>query len=105
MNLTEYQTKSADLDIGARAHMPGYVAVHLLGLVGEVGEVVDCLKKHYRDGTVLNRKEIIAELGDALWALSQVCSDFDISLDDVATANLDKLAHRQLMDTLSGSDR
>lgn len=44
-----------------------YLTGHLLGLVGESGEVCDLVKKHVLHGHALDREKLIKELGDVLW--------------------------------------
>lgn len=73
-----------------------------LGLVGEAGEVAEKVKKLIRDKytgtpetvTSDDRAAIQKELGDVLWYLSQLASEFSLSLGDVAQANLEKIASR-----------
>lgn len=73
-----------------------------LGLVGEAGEVAEKIKKLIRDKntdtpetvTSDSRAEIQKELGDVLWYLAQLASEFKLSLNDVASANLAKIASR-----------
>ena len=52
-------------------------ATHLaelgLGLVGDVGEVADLLKKYLRDG-VLDRDHLAHELGDVLYYWARLCA-------------------------------
>lgn len=55
----------------------------LLGLSGEFGEICEKVKKHIRDGRELDKEDLTKELGDVLWYLSAVSSDFDIKLNDV----------------------
>lgn len=78
-----------------------------LGLVGEAGEVAEKVKKIIRDNngqfTPDIVEEIKKELGDVLWYLSQLCSEFKVSFSDVAQNNLDKLASRELRKKLHGS--
>ena len=78
-----------------------------LGLVGEAGEVAEKVKKVLRDKDGIfdkeSKLEIKKELGDVLWYLSNLCSEFGFSLNDVAQTNLDKLSHRSLRGKLSGS--
>ena len=77
-----------------------------LGLTGEAGEVAEKIKKVLRDnnGVVddLKRQEIKKELGDVLWYLSQIATELDLSLDDVATFNVEKLNSRQERNKLPG---
>ncbi len=69
-----------------------------LGLVNEAGEVAGKIKKIFRDkdGVVsdADRDALKAELGDVLWYLTQICTNLDLSLEEVAEANLDKLFSR-----------
>ena len=78
-----------------------------LGLVGEAGEVAEKVKKVLRDknGEFDNQsKEAIKkELGDVLWYLSNLCTEFKFSLNDVALLNLEKLKLRSSRGNISGS--
>ena len=77
-----------------------------LGLTNEAGEVAGKVKKIFRDkGGVISeadRAALKSELGDVLWYLSQICTDLDLSLQEVAEDNLSKLARRQEAGTLHG---
>lgn len=77
-----------------------------LGL-GEAGEVQGKVKKIIRDagGTISEetKKEIGKELGDILWYISAMCRELGISLDDIATDNIEKLYSRQQRGVLSGN--
>ena len=77
-----------------------------LGLTGEAGEVAEKIKKVLRDnnGVIddLRRQEIKKELGDVLWYLSQITTELDLSLDDVAVFNIEKLNSRQERNKISG---
>jgi NTP pyrophosphatase (non-canonical NTP hydrolase) len=82
--------------------------LHLvLGLTGESGEVAEKFKKWIRDldsdETKLDRPSIAKELGDVLWYLAVLADYLDLSLDEIATANLAKLASRQHRGALNGS--
>jgi len=78
-----------------------------LGMIGEAGEVANKIQKIIRDDsgsiTEEKKKEIASELGDVLWFLSQMAVEFDISLDEVARLNLEKLASRAKRGQISGS--
>jgi len=77
-----------------------------LGLAGETGEVVEKVKKIFRDkGGEVNgetKKEIAKELGDVLWYLSQVATELGIPLEEVAQGNIEKLFSRLERDKISG---
>ena len=78
-----------------------------LGLVGEAGEVAEKVKKVIRDKNgIFDEKSKIGikkELGDVLWYLSNLCTEFNFSLDDVASQNLEKLRVRSAKGKISGS--
>ncbi len=77
-----------------------------LGLTGETGEIAEKIKKVLRDkGGVIDEEAkllIAKELGDVLWYLSQLATELSLSLDEVATANLEKLTSRQERGRLQG---
>jgi len=69
-----------------------------LGLVNEAGEVAGKVKKIFRDkGGQIGEAERLAlksELGDVLWYLAQICTELDLTLEEVAAYNLEKLFDR-----------
>ena len=69
-----------------------------LGLAGEAGEVVEKVKKIMRNdnGAVSDEKrtEVKKELGDVLWYVSQLATEFGITMEDVASTNVEKLRSR-----------
>lgn len=70
----------------------------LLGLGGEVGEVLEKIKKIVRNKLGSydenDRLELTKELGDVLWYISDICTNFGIDLNEVAECNINKLADR-----------
>lgn len=66
-----------------------------LGLCGEAGEVAEEIKKAIRDDgemiTPSRKQAIFLELGDVLWYLTQLANELDLSLDEIAEANLKKI--------------
>ena len=84
--------------------LPAYLT---LGLVGETGEIAEKVKKIIRneggDFSKLDREDIKRELGDVLWYLSAFAGTFDISLDDIASTNLQKLFDRQKRDAINST--
>jgi NTP pyrophosphatase (non-canonical NTP hydrolase) len=104
MNFTDYQQKSR-----ATAKYPviGHGVIYpTLGLVNEAGEVAGKIKKIFRDkdGVIgeAEKEALKAELGDVLWYIAQVCSELNLSLDEVAEANLAKLLDRQARGKIQG---
>ena len=78
-----------------------------LGLVNEAGEVAGKVKKIFRDHsgvvTQADRDALTLELGDVLWYLSELCSQLEIRLEDVAARNIEKVRGRMERGTLTGS--
>jgi NTP pyrophosphatase (non-canonical NTP hydrolase) len=74
--------------------------VPFLGIIGEVGSVVTQLKTKLRIGSshVNYKKKLAEELGDVLWYISAIATQNDLSLEDIATENLDKIRDRFLTD-------
>jgi NTP pyrophosphatase (non-canonical NTP hydrolase) len=104
MNLTDYQTKSRKT---AKYPAIGHGVIYpTLGLTNEAGEVAGKIKKIFRDkGGVIGaaeREALKSELGDVLWYLAQVCTELEISLDEVAEANIEKLYSRLARGKIGG---
>lgn len=104
-NLTKYQTESRQTYTAYTVPTPiGYLAI---GLNEEAGEVAGKIKKIYRDknGVISEpeKQELIAELGDVLWYLTQICTEIDITLEEVVTQNLQKILSRQSRKKLHGT--
>lgn len=78
----------------------------VLGLVGEAGEVAEIIKKlvrdHNTDLSKLDRENMQKELGDVLWYVATLADYLDLSLDDIATKNITKLADRKTRGVLRG---
>jgi len=105
MNFEEYQKRSRKT---AKYPNAGKDIVYpTLGLNGEAGEVAEKVKKVIRDksGKINNedRKEIEKELGDVLWYLSQLATELDLSLEEIARENIKKLFSRMERGKLAGS--
>lgn len=76
--------------------MPLYDDV-VLGLVGEVGEVVEHIKKDRRLGDKrkpLSREKLVDEGGDVLWYLTRLFGENGITLEEVMDYNIVKLTER-----------
>lgn len=73
----------------------GSLHCYLLGLVGEVGEICDSIKKteyHKREG--FDGAHLQEELGDALFYLTAVVLSSGFTLQDVVAFNVAKLEKR-----------
>ena len=75
---------------GSREELLNYT----LGLNGECGELTDIIKKWLFHGKQLNIADILYELGDVLFYLTNIAALFGFSLEDVAVNNNYKLLKR-----------
>lgn len=107
MTFDEYQAKAITTDAYGGGQQPiGSEAFinKLLGLCGESGEVADKFKKIFRnkDGEMSeeDKQEIVKELGDVLWYLSAIATYLDVSLDELAQKNIEKLLDRKNRDVI-----
>ena len=85
----------------------------LLNLVGEVGEFASKVAKQIRKEeasingnelwTPTETESLMLEAGDILWQLAGLCDVFGWSLEQVAQANLDKLASRKERGVIDGN--
>ena len=65
----------------------------LCGLASEVGEVCGIHQK-YLQGKPIDVRDLELEIGDVLWMLAELCDVYNLSLGEVAGANIDKLKKR-----------
>ena len=105
MQLSEYQEKSKVTALYPNA---GNNFIYpSLGLASETGELINKIKKVYRDNASVftdeTRDAVAGEMGDVLWYLAQIANELGLSMDDVAQANLEKLLSRKERGVLSGS--
>lgn len=74
-----------------------------LGLAGEAGEVIEKVKKAYRnDGGTFDTEGLKLELGDVLWYLSNLAFLLGLDLADVARANITKVMSRKARGVTKG---
>ena len=118
MELNEYQEKAMSTCLPSCNNF----AYMSLGLVSEVGELAGKVAKAVRkeeitlfgndlycgkhiteDGGKELHKGLIGELGDVLWFVSGICKVLGLPLEDVAEANLAKLAERKKNGTIIGN--
>lgn len=65
-----------------------------LGISEEAGEVSGLIKKASFHGHIIDQSEIAKELGDTLWYLSNIARLAGLTLEEVATTNIEKLRKR-----------
>lgn len=104
MNLEDYQKKSRKTAIYPGAGQNFYYPT--LGLAGEAGEVANKIKKVMRDKNNeldgQTKETIKGELGDVLWYVAQLATELDLSLAEIAEANIEKLYGRMERGKLGG---
>jgi NTP pyrophosphatase (non-canonical NTP hydrolase) len=87
-------------------HTDHAIVYPTLGLVNEAGEVAGKVKKIFRDknGVIgdAERAALKQELGDVLWYLAQICTELNLTLEEVAEANLEKLFSRLERNAIRG---
>lgn len=105
LTFSDYQARAA---LTAKYPNAGRNPIYpTLGLAGEAGEVCEKVKKVLRDnGGAFDIESVAAikhELGDVLWYVARLAAELGLDLDEIAAANLDKLASRQARGVLGGS--
>lgn len=106
MTFDEYQKKAVTTStIDPKSiTAPYYFA---LGLNGEAGEIAEKMKKiirnHDNDMSKLDVDDFKKELGDVLWYISMMTTQVGLSLEDVASTNLAKLADRKARDVIKST--
>jgi len=87
-------------------HTDHAIVYPTLGLANEAGEVAGKVKKIFRDKDGVigpeEREALKQELGDVLWYLAQICTELDLTLEEVAEANLTKLFSRKERGAIQG---
>lgn len=98
MDISEYQRTASETIQQSKIDAKFNETIHYLGLVGEVGSVVSEIKKYLREGSSYTKfkDQLKEELGDVLWYVSTIASNFELSLDEIATYNIIKVSDRYL---------
>lgn len=103
-NLNEYQKLSRRTAMEVHTDHP--IVYPTLGLTNEAGEFAGKVKKIFRDkhGVIgeEDRQELKKELGDVLWYLAQIATELNLSLEEIASSNLQKLFDRQARNQIQG---
>lgn len=58
------------------------------------GRICDAVKKEEYHGRLADRMMMLKELGDVLWYVSALATDYGFTLENVATGNVEKLKTR-----------
>lgn len=65
-----------------------------IGAVTESGELIDALKKTIYYGKPLDKVNIVEEVGDIMWYLALILRELDMTFEDAAQININKLRSR-----------
>lgn len=71
----------------------------------ETGELQGVIAKAVRKGIEPDLDKVLDEAGDVLWNIAAILSDYDLSLEDAAEHNLQKLGDRKRMGLLDAVRR
>jgi NTP pyrophosphatase (non-canonical NTP hydrolase) len=95
MQLKEYQEIAQRTETRVRT-AGSDVIVPILGLAGEVGELLNEYKKKLRDGDAHEHftDRVAEELGDILWYVAATATKFGLDLEDIAERNIRKTQAR-----------
>ena len=93
MDIHQYQKKSRATRrySGKKPEEQEQIVLH--GLVGEIGDMLSCVKKKIRDGDGYRgfKSQMTEEVGDILWYLAATADYYGISLAEAAKKNLAKI--------------
>jgi len=93
LTLDKYQSL-ADRSSGAGGDGEQRLIVSALGLAGEAGEFANLVKKMTAHGHKFDPDALKDELGDVLWYLAEAATASGLSLEKIASHNVDKLIKR-----------
>lgn len=106
LSFDDYQSLARRTAVYPGRDEDGVAAYPALGLAGEAGEVCEKIKKAIRDDqgqiTERRRRMLRKELGDVLWYVAALCSELEVSMEEVARQNVEKLNSRQQRGVLGG---
>ena len=93
MNIMEYQEK-AERTVNNDLIFREQLSNLCMGLAGESGEVIDYLKKCLYHEHKLYKQDLIKELGDVMWYLTNIATFFKIPMSVILEENIKKLEER-----------
>lgn len=118
MNAFEYQVKAHDF--ASYGENPMYPALGLSEEAGEVcGKIAKFIRKHegidpmtaryelenkvtVTDDELKFRKDISKEIGDIMWMLAELCTNYGLDLGKVMAENIAKLTDRKERGVIDG---
>jgi NTP pyrophosphatase (non-canonical NTP hydrolase) len=102
IDINEYQIRARETAI--YPNIDNNLNYTLIGLAGEIGELLNIYKKIVRDHNgIINeemREKLIDEMGDIHWYMAMAECEIKIKSDEVLKINLDKLRKRRETNTI-----
>jgi NTP pyrophosphatase (non-canonical NTP hydrolase) len=93
LTLNEYQ-ELAGRTAGAGRKGERRQIIAALGMAGEAGEFANMIKKMTAHGHPTPKEDLADELGDVLWYLAEAATACDLTLNEIAEMNVEKLRER-----------
>ena len=93
MTINEYQ-KLAMKTLNPELSEKDVLINGVMGLCGESGEAIDIVKNWLAKGHELDKEKLAKELGDICWYLAETATALGYSLEDIMSANIEKLRKR-----------
>ena len=93
MTINEYQ-KLAMKTLNPELSEKDVLINGVMGLCGESGEAIDIVKKWLAQGHELDKEKLAKDLGDICWYLAETATALGYSLEDIMSANIEKLRKR-----------
>lgn len=93
MNIRDYQTLSVRT-MNKELTKEQQISNMVFGANGELGEVTDILKKYLYQGHRINKQHLAEEIGDTLFYIVNLCTLFNLDIEDILQGNVDKLRKR-----------
>lgn len=93
MNLNKYK-EEAPKTLNKELSHRETITNMLLGMSGELGEVIDIMKKCLYQGHTTDLEHLTEEVGDVMFYLVNFCNLMGIDLEDAMELNIRKLRNR-----------
>lgn len=93
MNIKEFQ-ETSKRTMNKELNLEETISNMVFGLVGETGEVVDALKKGMFQGHMIDRNNLVEEMGDIMFYIVNLASVLGLSMEDILEHNHQKLLKR-----------
>lgn len=95
MNLKEYSKLASRTDAPLDGNYGKLHSVHMvMGMMTEVGELVDVYKKNLAYGKPIDEVNEKEEIGDLMWYIANHCTNKGWDLEEIMATNIAKLQAR-----------